>query len=65
MFQLGPLKKKHGMDQYSFIRLVNFIRSCSPTSREVMELDLPIWEQDKFMIPAIEDDPLLMYGEYS
>ena len=48
-------------DRYSFIRLVNFVRSCSPSSREVMELDLPVWNQDKFMLPVIEDDPLLMF----
>jgi protein arginine N-methyltransferase 3 len=62
-FSLAALQKKHGMDQYSFIRLINFIRSCSATSREVMDMDMPIWEQDKFMIPVIEDDALLMYGK--
>jgi len=31
----------------------------------VMDFEVPIWEQDKFMIPVIEDDPLLMYGEYT
>lgn len=51
------------MDQYSFIRLVNFIRSCNATSREVMEMEMPIWEQDKFMMPVIKDDALLMYGK--
>lgn len=61
LFQLSALQQRHGMDQYSFIRLINFIRSCNPTSREVMDFEIPIWEQDKFMIPVIEDDPLLMY----
>lgn len=51
------------MDQYSFIRLVNFIRSSKSSSREVMDMDMPIWEQDKFMMPVIEDDALLMYGK--
>jgi len=60
-FDLSALKKRHNMDQYGFIRLVNFVRSCNPTPREVLELDMPIWDQDKFMIPVIEDDPLLMY----
>ena len=27
-----------------------------------MDMDMPIWEQDKFMMPVIEDDALLMYG---
>ncbi len=62
-FDLSALKKRHNMDQYGFIRLVNFVRSCNPTPREVLELDMPIWDQDKFMIPVIEDDPLLMYGK--
>jgi hypothetical protein len=30
-----------------------------------MDFEVPIWEQDKFMIPVIEDDPLLMYGGYT
>lgn len=28
-----------------------------------MEMEMPIWEQDKFMMPVIEDDALLMYGK--
>jgi len=60
-FDLSSLQKKHGMDQYSFIRLVNFIRSCNPSSQEVKEYDTPLWDHDKFMKPVIEDDPLLMY----
>ena len=28
-----------------------------------MEMDMPIWEQDKFMMPVIENDALLMYGK--
>ena len=63
-FHLSTLQKRHGMDQYSFIRLINFIRSSNATSREVMDLDMPVWEQDKFMVPVIEDDPMLMYGMY-
>lgn len=62
LFSLATLQKRHGMDQYSFIRLINFIRSCHASSREVMDMDMPIWEQDKFMMPVIEDDALLMYG---
>lgn len=61
LFSLAILQKRHGMDQYSFIRLINFIRSCHASSREVMDMDMPIWEQDKFMMPVIEDDALLMY----
>lgn len=29
-----------------------------------MDMDMPIWEQDKFMMPVIEDDALLMYGKW-
>lgn len=50
------------MDQYSFIRLVNFIRSCNIPPAEVMAIDVPMWETDKYMMPVVEDDPLLMYG---
>jgi len=62
-FDLSSLQKKHGMDQYSFIRLINFIRSCKPDPQEVLEYDAPLWDQEKFMKPVIEDDPLLMYGK--
>jgi len=60
-FELSTLQKKHGMDQFSFIRLVNFIRSCKPKPHEVMEYEVSLWDHDKFMMPVIEDDPLLMY----
>jgi len=60
---LNVLKKRHNMDTFSFIRLINFIRSDSPSAGFVMSLSSDnMWEDDKYMKPVIEDDPLLMYN---
>eukprot|EP00088_Acartia_fossae_P030332 TRINITY_DN3130_c0_g1_i1.p1 TRINITY_DN3130_c0_g1~~TRINITY_DN3130_c0_g1_i1.p1 ORF type:complete len:566 (+),score=127.74 TRINITY_DN3130_c0_g1_i1:27-1724(+) len=60
---LNVLKKRHNMDTFSYIRLINYIRTELPSPGFVMALSSDSkWEDDKFMRPVIEDDPLLMYN---
>jgi protein arginine N-methyltransferase 3 len=60
---LNVLKKRHNMDTFSYIRLINFIRTESPSAGFVMSLSSDnTWQNDKYMKPVIEDDPLLMYN---
>jgi len=60
---LNVLKKRHNMDTFSYIRLINYIRSESPSAGFVMSLSSDsMWEGDKYMKPVIEDDALLMYS---
>jgi len=60
---LNVLKKRHNMDTFSYIRLINYIRTESPSAGFVMSLSSDnMWEGDKYMKPVIEDDALLMYS---
>ncbi|XP_037553628.1 protein arginine N-methyltransferase 3 [Nematolebias whitei] len=53
--------RKHRLDDYGYIKMINFIRStrCSPSC--LMGLpDGPLpWEGEKFLRPVLQDDPLL------
>ncbi|XP_061831346.1 protein arginine N-methyltransferase 3 [Nerophis lumbriciformis] len=52
---------KHHVDDYSYIKLINFIRSTKCEPSHLMGLpDGPLpWENDDFLRPVIQDDPLL------
>ena len=60
-FNLKILKKRHSMDCFSFFRLVNYLRSQKPSPGLVMSLSSDaLWQDDKYLKPVVEDDPLLM-----
>ena len=60
-FNLKILKKRHNMDCFSFFRLVNYLRSQKPSPGLVMSLSSDaLWQEEKYLKPVIEDDPLLM-----
>ncbi|XP_038130113.1 protein arginine N-methyltransferase 3, partial [Cyprinodon tularosa] len=53
--------KKHRLDDYGYIKMINFIRStkCAPSSlMELSEDPLP-WNKEDFLRPVLQDDPLL------
>uniref|UniRef100_A0A8C6L2A9 type I protein arginine methyltransferase n=1 Tax=Nothobranchius furzeri TaxID=105023 RepID=A0A8C6L2A9_NOTFU len=58
---LVSIIRKHDLDDYGYIKMINFIRStkCSPSC--LMGLpDGPLpWESEDFLRPALQDDPLL------
>jgi len=59
---LAVLAKRHNMDTFSFIRLVNYIRVERPSPGFVMSLSSDQkWSDSAFLKPAIQDDPLLMF----
>ncbi|XP_012726240.2 protein arginine N-methyltransferase 3 [Fundulus heteroclitus] len=53
--------RKHGLDDYGYIKMINFVRStnCGPSC--LMEpLDGPLpWDSEDFLRPVLRDDPLL------
>ncbi|XP_010903482.2 protein arginine N-methyltransferase 3 [Esox lucius] len=58
---LVELVCKHKLDDYGYIKMINYIRrvKCSGQSlSELSEGSLP-WESDVFLRPALQDDPLL------
>ncbi len=56
------MKKRHALDCFSYIRLINFIRAAKPNVAEVLQMaDGKAWADDAYLKPVIENDPLLMY----
>uniref|UniRef100_A0A1B6JFP7 type I protein arginine methyltransferase n=1 Tax=Homalodisca liturata TaxID=320908 RepID=A0A1B6JFP7_9HEMI len=49
------------MECYSYIKLVNFIRSTNTSCDTIMSCDRPLWSDDKYMTPVNQEDPWLMF----
>ncbi|XP_020638529.3 protein arginine N-methyltransferase 3 isoform X1 [Pogona vitticeps] len=61
-FNVGMLVRKHGLDFYSYIKLINFIRVEKPTAEILNSLSSPLpWVEEKYLKPALEDDLLLQF----
>ncbi|KAJ1521077.1 hypothetical protein ONE63_002783 [Megalurothrips usitatus] len=60
-FDLPKLKMRLDMDCYSFIKMINYLRLHPMDASDLMAVSKPVWNDDKFMKPSIEDDPWLMY----
>lgn len=58
---LVELVKTHNLDDYGYIMMINFIRTTKCSSESLRELPEGVvpWDNDDFMRPALEDDPLL------
>ncbi|KAK3562239.1 hypothetical protein QTP86_032101 [Hemibagrus guttatus] len=58
---LADLVKKHRLDDYGYIKMINYIRTakCSVESLTSCSGDVLPWSGDEFMKPALPDDPLL------
>lgn len=66
-FDIVVAKRKYCMDFYSYIKCINYTRTqlqeddnFDPST--VFEVDLPPWNEDKYLTPVIKDDPWLMIG---
>uniref|UniRef100_A0A3P9JXS6 Protein arginine N-methyltransferase 3 n=2 Tax=Oryzias latipes TaxID=8090 RepID=A0A3P9JXS6_ORYLA len=58
---LTEVIRKHGLDDYGYIKMINFIRStkCGPSCLTgLSEGPLP-WESEDFLRPALQDDLML------
>lgn len=44
--------------------MVNYIRTYNPSPEVVTACKNPLWSDDSFMKPFIDDDPWLMYGKF-
>ncbi|KAF7649672.1 hypothetical protein LDENG_00137680 [Lucifuga dentata] len=58
--------RKHNLDDYGYIKMINFIRStkCSAASlTSLSDAALP-WQSEDFLRPALQDDPLLQTGQH-
>lgn len=58
-FSLNTMKQKFSMDCYSYIKLVNYIKTNKPTPEAVISAKKVLWEDEKYLKPVDEDDWLM------
>ncbi|XP_029946360.1 protein arginine N-methyltransferase 3 isoform X2 [Salarias fasciatus] len=58
---LVDVVRKHSLDDYGYIKMINFIRSTNCSASSLTGLpDAPLpWESEVFLRPVLQDDPLL------
>uniref|UniRef100_A0A8D3A6T9 Protein arginine N-methyltransferase 3 n=1 Tax=Scophthalmus maximus TaxID=52904 RepID=A0A8D3A6T9_SCOMX len=56
--------RKHSLDDYGYIKMINFVRSTKCDASCLTGLpDAPLpWESEAFLRPVLQDDPLLQTG---
>lgn len=59
-FNLNELKNKFSMDCYSYIKLINYIKTHKPTADQIMKASKPLWDDEKYLKP-VENDEWLMF----
>nr|XP_026488776.1 protein arginine N-methyltransferase 3 [Vanessa tameamea] len=59
-FHLNSLKTKFNMDCYSYIKLINYIKTHKLTSDEIMTATKPLWDDEKYLKP-VDNDEWLMF----
>ncbi|SPP83944.1 protein arginine N-methyltransferase 1 [Drosophila guanche] len=57
---LSQLQKKFQMDQYSFIKLINYIRVCKISAEQLLSTEQILWDDEKYLKP-VEYEPWLCY----
>ncbi|XP_075212327.1 arginine methyltransferase 3 [Lycorma delicatula] len=63
-FDLVNLKTKLNMDCYSYIKMINYIRSIKPDPGVLTESVIAnnqLWQDDKYLKPVLYDDPWLLF----
>eukprot|EP00099_Drosophila_melanogaster_P022834 NP_650434.1 arginine methyltransferase 3, isoform A [Drosophila melanogaster] len=57
---LSQLQRKFEMDQYSFIKLINYIRAKKISAEQLLSAEHPLWQDEKYLQPG-EYEPWLCY----
>jgi len=57
---LSQLQRKFQMDQYSFIKLINYIRANKITAEQLISAEQAMWQDEKYLKPG-EYEPWLCY----
>ncbi|XP_071617817.1 protein arginine N-methyltransferase 3 isoform X2 [Heliangelus exortis] len=61
-FNVCDVIKKHGLDFYGYVKLINFVRLKKPTAAYLCSLSSPLpWEGEDFLKPELQDDLLLQF----
>ncbi|XP_030621704.1 protein arginine N-methyltransferase 3 [Chanos chanos] len=58
---IPELVRKHRLDDYGFIKMINYIRTVKCTGQSLSQLSESSqpWDKDEYMRPVLPDDPLL------
>ncbi|XP_041973144.1 protein arginine N-methyltransferase 1 [Aricia agestis] len=59
-FNLITLKAKFNMDCYSYIKMINYIKTHSCSSADIINTDRPQWDSEQYLKP-VDNDEWLMY----
>ncbi|XP_075783851.1 protein arginine N-methyltransferase 3 [Pelodiscus sinensis] len=61
-FNITDMIRKHALEFYGYIKLINFVRRKKPSAEYLNSLSSPLpWEEDEYLKPELEDDLLLQY----
>lgn len=60
---LYSIKRKFNMDQYSYIKMINYIRVKNVDATAIASADSQLWNDDVYLKP-VEVDAWLMFGEF-
>lgn len=63
-FSLAVFKRKHSLDTYSYIKLINYVRANKTKPEELAKISSKAWDGDEYLTPVIQDDGWLMLGEF-
>lgn len=58
-FSLSTLKIKFNMDCYSYIKLINYIKTHNSTAEEIMGAEKSVWDDEKYLKPVGNDEWLM------
>ncbi|MGH0137000.1 UNVERIFIED_CONTAM: hypothetical protein FKN15_043141 [Acipenser sinensis] len=59
---IGTVVRKHRLDDFGYIKLINFIRTTKCSAETLLSMSSPVpWESDEYMRPSSHDDPLLQF----
>ncbi|XP_048804705.1 protein arginine N-methyltransferase 3 isoform X1 [Lagopus muta] len=61
-FNVRDVVRKHGLDFYGYIKLINFVRLKKPMPAYLNSLSSPLpWDGEEYLKPELEDDLLLQF----
>lgn len=60
---LSIIKRKFNMDQYAYIKMINYIRVKNVDASVMVAIDSQVWNDDVYLKP-VEVDAWLMFGEF-
>lgn len=60
---LNIIKRKFNMDQYSYIKMINYIRVENAEASVIASIESQVWNDEVYLKPVVVD-AWLMYGEF-